>query len=141
MPYSSGFERYSSDTEFCRVLTRPVVVSQLAMSSLAFLLSTVVSKASTAVNLGFVVFVIGWIMQVAARSFPCLLQAVEVHPIDIVDSFVNMQQPVLPPNYGSVVWELHKCGVLCAEHHPVRVPIHAGLCGRCADRDVPVCIM
>jgi ABC-type multidrug transport system ATPase subunit len=36
---------------------------QLAMSSLAFLLSTVVSKASTAVNLGFVVFVIGWIMQ------------------------------------------------------------------------------
>jgi uncharacterized membrane protein YczE len=45
---------------------------QLAMSSLAFLLSTVVSKASTAVNLGFVVFVIGWIMQVAARSFLCL---------------------------------------------------------------------
>ena len=42
------------------------------MSSLAFLLSTVVSKASTAVNLGFVVFVIGWIMQVAARSCPCL---------------------------------------------------------------------
>ncbi len=34
------------------------------MSSLAFLLSTVVSKSSTAVNLGFVVFIIGWIMQV-----------------------------------------------------------------------------
>jgi hypothetical protein len=49
------------------------------MSSLAFLLSTLVSKASTAVNLGFVVFVIGWIMQVTT----CPLQSAScqcVHP-------------------------------------------------------------
>lgn len=37
---------------------------QLAMASLAFLLSTAVGKASTAVNLGFVIFIIGWLMQV-----------------------------------------------------------------------------
>ncbi len=37
---------------------------QLAMSSLAFLVSTAVSKASTGTNLGFAVFLVGWIMQV-----------------------------------------------------------------------------
>jgi len=36
----------------------------MAMSSLAFLLSTFVSKSSTAVNLGFVIFIVGWIMQI-----------------------------------------------------------------------------
>ena len=36
------------------------------MSSLAFLLSTFVSKASTAVNIGFVIFIIGWIVQVCS---------------------------------------------------------------------------
>jgi len=37
---------------------------QLAMMSLAFLLSTAVSKASNGTNLGFAIFIIGWIMQV-----------------------------------------------------------------------------
>ena len=38
---------------------------QLAMMSLAFLLSTAVSKASNGTNLGFVIFIVGWIMQVS----------------------------------------------------------------------------
>ncbi len=46
---------------------------QLAMSSFAFLLSTLVSKASTAVNLGFVIFVVGWIMQARFPDEPTLL--------------------------------------------------------------------
>ena len=41
---------------------------QLAMSSLAFLISTMVSKASTGTNVGFAVFLIGWIMQVCVVS-------------------------------------------------------------------------
>ena len=40
---------------------------QLAMSGLAFLVSTAVSKASTGTNLGFAIFLVGWIMQVSLR--------------------------------------------------------------------------
>lgn len=42
---------------------------QLAMSSLAFLLSTLLSKAASGTNLGFAIFIIGWIMQVIV-SYP-----------------------------------------------------------------------
>ena len=35
--------------------------------SLAFLLSTAVAKASNGTNLGFVIFIVGWIMQVSER--------------------------------------------------------------------------
>ena len=50
---------------------------QLAMSGLAFLISTTVSKASTGTNLGFAIFLVGWIMQVRSASifshpFTCL---------------------------------------------------------------------
>ena len=41
---------------------------QLAMSGLAFLVSTAVSKASTGTNLGFAIFLVGWIMQVSIKS-------------------------------------------------------------------------
>ncbi|KAK9805624.1 hypothetical protein WJX72_008643 [[Myrmecia] bisecta] len=37
---------------------------QLAMAAFAFFLSTFISKASVAVNLGFGIFIVGWIMQV-----------------------------------------------------------------------------
>ncbi|KAI7842323.1 hypothetical protein COHA_003963 [Chlorella ohadii] len=44
---------------------------QLAMVSFAFLLSTLLAKASTAITLGFVVFLIGWICQsVIVFGFP-----------------------------------------------------------------------
>ena len=35
----------------------------MAMTSVAFLLSTLVAKASVATLLGFVIFIVGWIMQ------------------------------------------------------------------------------
>eukprot|EP00887_Chlorella_sp_A99_P004766 scaffold4.g4766.t1 len=44
---------------------------QVSMISVAFLLSTFVSKTSSAINLGFVVFICGWVMQlVVAFGYP-----------------------------------------------------------------------
>lgn len=40
----------------------------LAMSSVAFLLSTFLGKSGTAVTFGFVIFIIGWVMQVSPPS-------------------------------------------------------------------------
>lgn len=37
---------------------------QLAMSSFALLVSVWIKTSNTAVNLGFVIFIIGWVMQV-----------------------------------------------------------------------------
>lgn len=39
----------------------------LAMSSVAFLLSTFLSKSGTAVTFGFVMFITGWVMQVSSQ--------------------------------------------------------------------------
>ena len=44
------------------------VAPQMAMCSVAFLLSTLVAKASVATLLGFMVFIIGWIMQTVTYS-------------------------------------------------------------------------
>ena len=41
---------------------------QLTMSSFAFMVSTAVSRASTGTNLGFAVFLVGWIMQVRGSA-------------------------------------------------------------------------
>jgi ABC-type multidrug transport system ATPase subunit len=44
---------------------------QWAMVGVAFLLSTMISKTSTAINLGFVIFLFGWVLQTAiAFDFP-----------------------------------------------------------------------
>lgn len=44
---------------------------QWAMVGVAFLLSTLISKTSTAINLGFVIFILGWVLQTAiAFDFP-----------------------------------------------------------------------
>ncbi len=39
---------------------------QLAMTGLAYFIAAFVAKAATAVNLGFVVFIFGWIIQVSS---------------------------------------------------------------------------
>ena len=44
---------------------------QWAMVGFAYILSTMISKTSTAINLGFVIFILGWILQTAiAFDFP-----------------------------------------------------------------------
>lgn len=44
---------------------------QWAMVGVAFLLSTIISRTSTAINLGFVIFILGWVLQTAiAFDFP-----------------------------------------------------------------------
>jgi hypothetical protein len=42
---------------------------QLAMSSVAFLISVFISRSQVAVNIGFIVFLVGWITQVRTSFF------------------------------------------------------------------------
>ena len=43
---------------------------QLAMSSFALMMSVFVKKSASAVNLGFVIFIVGWIMQACNSRVP-----------------------------------------------------------------------
>ena len=66
---------------------------QSAMSSLAFLVSTAVSKASTGTNLGFAVFLVGWIMQVWKAALSLLSERQRAQTLEIVSRL-----PEHPPN-------------------------------------------
>lgn len=46
---------------------------QLAMSSLALLCSAFLRRTQTAVYLGFVIFIIGWVMQTVRTHYGCVL--------------------------------------------------------------------
>jgi len=55
---------------------------QWAMVGVAFLLSTVISKTSTAINLGFVIFILGWVLQTAiAFGYPYSPDYIDSVPI------------------------------------------------------------
>lgn len=67
LPVCSQFDLFLRNSFALVFLT--FFLFQLAMSSLAFLLSTLLSKAASGTNLGFAIFIVGWIMQVISSPF------------------------------------------------------------------------
>ena len=97
-----------------REIVSAVVRLQMAMSSLAFLLSTFVSKASTAVNVGFAIFVIGWIVQVCpcpdSRVFAI---AIATMPCEMCGLIVGVR-PMWPQEKDIKIKILHPATVTAA---------------------------
>jgi len=73
---------------------------QWAMVGVAFLLSTLISKTSTAINLGFVIFIFGWVLQTAiAFGFPYSPDNIDSVPIITV---IFTLLPFAPLSKGAV---------------------------------------
>jgi ABC-type multidrug transport system ATPase subunit len=73
---------------------------QWAMVGVAFLLSTLISKTSTAINLGFVIFIFGWVLQTAiAFDFPYSPENISSVPIITV---IFTLLPFAPLSKGAV---------------------------------------